>query len=90
MKFGFRKPSLKRSISARTTGQAKRAIKRALIPASENAAWASCIPRKPSTTVYIAAQRSGWATSSKHCSNKRYYYGWFTLSRMWMPGGCSL
>ena len=32
MKFGFRKPSLKRSISARTTGQAKRAIKRALIP----------------------------------------------------------
>ncbi|MGN1255434.1 MAG: hypothetical protein ACI4T9_12700 [Prevotella sp.] len=32
MKVGFRKPSLKRSISARTTGQAKRAIKRALIP----------------------------------------------------------
>ena len=32
MKFGFRKPSIKRSISARTTGQAKRAIKRALIP----------------------------------------------------------
>ena len=32
MKFGFRKPSIKRSISARTTGQAKRAIKRAMIP----------------------------------------------------------
>ena len=32
MKFGFRKPSIKRSISARTTGQAKRSIKRALIP----------------------------------------------------------
>jgi hypothetical protein len=32
MKVGFRKPSLKRSISARTTGRAKRAIKRALIP----------------------------------------------------------
>ncbi len=32
MKIGFRKPSLKRSISARTTGRAKRAIKRALIP----------------------------------------------------------
>ena len=27
MKFGMRKPSLKRSISARTTGKAKRAIK---------------------------------------------------------------
>lgn len=32
MKFGFRTPSLKRSISARTTGRAKRAIKRAVIP----------------------------------------------------------
>lgn len=32
MKFGFRTPSLKRSISARTTGRAKRAIKRAIIP----------------------------------------------------------
>lgn len=32
MKFGFRKPSLKRSISARTTGRVNRAIKRALIP----------------------------------------------------------
>ncbi len=32
MKFGVRKPSLKRSIKARTTGIAKRAIKKALIP----------------------------------------------------------
>lgn len=32
MKFGMRTPSLKRSISARTTGRAKRAIKKALIP----------------------------------------------------------
>lgn len=32
MKFGMRTPSLKKSISARTTGQLKRAIKRALIP----------------------------------------------------------
>ena len=32
MKFGFRTPSLSRSISARTTGRAKRAFKRALIP----------------------------------------------------------
>lgn len=28
----MRKPSLKRSISARTTGRAKRAVKKALIP----------------------------------------------------------
>lgn len=32
MKFGFRKPSIKKSISARTTGAFKRSVKRALIP----------------------------------------------------------
>ena len=32
MKFGLRKPSLKKSIKAKTTGKAKRAIKKAIIP----------------------------------------------------------
>lgn len=32
MKFGVRTPSLKKSIKARTTGKAKRAVKKALIP----------------------------------------------------------
>lgn len=32
MKIGMRKPSLKKSLKARTTGKAKRAIKKALIP----------------------------------------------------------
>lgn len=32
MKYGVRKPSLKKSISARTTGRAKRAVKKAVIP----------------------------------------------------------
>lgn len=32
MKFGMRTPSLKRSISARTTGQLKRSVKRTIIP----------------------------------------------------------
>jgi hypothetical protein len=32
MKFGIRKPSLKKSLAARTTGRAKRAVKRAIIP----------------------------------------------------------
>ncbi|MCC3870274.1 hypothetical protein [Terrisporobacter mayombei] len=32
MKFGMRKPSLKKSIKARTTGKAKRALKKAVIP----------------------------------------------------------
>lgn len=32
MKFGMRKPSIKKSIKARTTGRAKRAVKKAIIP----------------------------------------------------------
>ena len=32
MRFGMRKPSFKKSFKARTTGRAKRAVKRALIP----------------------------------------------------------
>ena len=32
MKFGMRKPSFKKSFKAHTTGRAKRAIKRVLIP----------------------------------------------------------
>lgn len=32
MKYGIRKPSLIKAISARTTGRAKRAVKKALIP----------------------------------------------------------
>ncbi len=32
MKYGMRKPSVKRSIKARTTSRAKRAVKKAVIP----------------------------------------------------------
>lgn len=32
MKIGMRKPSLKKSIKSRTTGKAKRALKKAVIP----------------------------------------------------------
>ena len=32
MKFGMRKPSLKRSIKARTTGRVKRALKKSINP----------------------------------------------------------
>ncbi len=32
MKFGMRKPSIKKSFKARTTGKAKRKLKKALIP----------------------------------------------------------
>ena len=47
MKFGIRKPSIKRSISARTTGRAKRAVKKAVIPGygKKGAGWVKN-PRK--------------------------------------------
>ena len=32
MKFGMRMPSIKKSIKARTTGKAKRTVRKALIP----------------------------------------------------------
>lgn len=32
MKIGMRRPSIKKSIKARTTGKAKRALKKAIIP----------------------------------------------------------
>lgn len=32
MKFGMRKPSIKKSFSARTTGKAKRAVKKSVVP----------------------------------------------------------
>ncbi|KKH92362.1 hypothetical protein EO95_02970 [Methanosarcina sp. 1.H.T.1A.1] len=32
MKFGIRKPSLKKSIKARTTGKLKRKVKKAVVP----------------------------------------------------------
>lgn len=35
MKFGMRKPSIKKSFKARTTGKAKRKIKKALMPGYE-------------------------------------------------------
>ncbi len=50
MKFGMRKPSLKRSFKARTTGKAKRAVKKALIPGygKKGAGWV----KKPKKAAY--------------------------------------
>lgn len=41
MRFGVRKPSIKRSIKARTTGKAKRAVKKAVVPGygKKGAGW---------------------------------------------------
>ncbi|KGJ49812.1 hypothetical protein KD33_07705 [Clostridium sp. NCR] len=48
MKYGVRKPSLKKSISARTTGKAKRTIKKAIIPGYATRGWVT----NPKKAVY--------------------------------------
>ncbi len=50
MKFGIRKPSLKKSIKARTTGKAKRALKKAVIPGygKKGSGWI----KKPKKAAY--------------------------------------
>lgn len=54
MKFGLRTPSLKRSVRARTTGRAKRAIKKAIIPGyGKKELVGSRILRRLCTTRYI-------------------------------------
>ena len=50
MKFGFRTPSLKRSFKARTTGKAKRAVKKAFIP-GYGKKGSSCI-KNPKKAAY--------------------------------------
>ena len=55
MKFGFRTPSLKRSISARTTGRAKRAIKRAIIPGYGKRGIG--LPTNPKKSIYNRVYR---------------------------------
>lgn len=62
MKFGFRTPSLKRSISARTTGRAKRAIKKALIPGygKKGTGWLKDPKKAAYNKVYKKTSFSIW------------------------------
>ena len=54
MKFGMRTPSIKKSIKARTTGKAKRAVKKALIPGyGKNVQDGLRIQRKQLTIMFI-------------------------------------
>ena len=54
MKFGMRTPSIKKSIKARTTGKAKRAVKKALIPGyGKNVQDGLRIQRKQLTIRFI-------------------------------------
>ena len=54
MKFGMRTPSIKKSIKARTTGKAKRAVKKALIPGygKKGAGWSKNPKKAAYNKVY--------------------------------------
>ena len=62
MKFGVRTPSLKKYISARTTGRAKRSIKRALIPVygKKGRGWITNPKKAAYNKVYRKTTVSFW------------------------------
>lgn len=62
MKFGLRTPSLKRSLKARTTGRAKRAVKKALIPGygKKGAGWIKNPKKAAYNKIYRKTSFSIW------------------------------
>ncbi len=62
MKFGIRKPSIRRSIRARTTGRAKRAVKRAVLPAygRKGMGWVKSPRRAAYNKAYHKTSFSLW------------------------------
>ena len=62
MKFGLRTPSLKKSLKARTTGRAKRAVKKALIPGygKKGAGWIKSPKKAAYNKVYNKTSFSIW------------------------------
>ncbi len=78
MKFGIRKPSLKKSLKARTTGKLKRSLKRALIPGygKKGMGWVknpkkaayNKVYNKTSVSLFSAGTSSG-KTNRKRTAN---------------------
>ncbi|WP_447299702.1 hypothetical protein [Enterococcus faecium] len=62
MKIGMRKPSIKKSISARTTGKAKRAVKKAVIPGygKKGAGWVKNPKKAAYNKIYKKTTFSFW------------------------------
>ena len=62
MKFGLRTPSLKRSLKARTTGRAKREVKKALIPGygKKGAGWIKNPKKAAYNKIYRKTSFSIW------------------------------
>ena len=62
MKFGVRTPSIKRSLKARTTGKAKRTVKKALLPGygKKGAGWIKNPKKAAYNKVYNKTSFSIW------------------------------
>ena len=62
MKFGIRKPSIKKSISARTTGRLNRAVKKAIIPGygKKGMGWITNPKKAAYNKVYHKTSFSIW------------------------------
>ena len=62
MKFGMRKPSIKKSLKARTTGKAKRAVKKAVIPGygKKGSGWIKNPKKAAYNKVYNKTSFSLW------------------------------
>ena len=62
MKFGMRKPSLKKSFSARTKGRATRAVKKALIPGygKKGSGWIKTPKKAAYNKIYRKTTFSIW------------------------------
>lgn len=62
MKFGMRKPSIKKSFKARTTGRAKRAVKKKLIPGygKKGIGWLKDPKKAAYNKVYKKTSFSFW------------------------------
>ncbi|MCH1977704.1 hypothetical protein MCG01_11365 [Enterococcus hirae] len=62
MKMGMRKPSIKESISARTTGKEKRAVKKAVIPGygKKGTGWIKNPKKAAYNKVYKKTTFSFW------------------------------
>lgn len=62
MKFGMRKPSIKRSIKARTTGRLKRSVKKSVIPfyGQKGFGWLKEPKRAAYNKVYKKTTFSFW------------------------------
>lgn len=66
MKYGMRKPSWKKSLSARTKGRATRAVKRALIPGYGKKGMGWLHPSASCTTPSTRRPRSACSTCSSN------------------------